>query len=88
MLKNRSFIFPSPTDSQHMKCIAALSNAEMLPIGPKAHNIAESTHGTSKEDTPTWGGDTPPLARGYRLRRSLKLVDPIMDISTQQHRYY
>ena len=51
---------------------ASLSNASHT-----AHNIDESTHGTSKEDRPTWGGDTPALVRGYRLRRSLKMLDPM-----------
>ena len=35
----------------------------MLSIGPKAHNIDESTYYTSKEDTPTLGKDTLPSQR-------------------------
>ena len=47
----------------------------MLPIGPMAHNIDESTHGNGEGRHTHLGGDTPPLARGY-LKRSLKKVSP------------
>ena len=66
MLKNPSFVFShplvvsfAPHTVQHL-----LAMPPMLPVGPKAHNIEESTQGPSMEDTPTWGKDTHPVPEG------------------------
>ena len=49
----------------------------MLPIGPKAHNIDESTHGNGEGRHTQVGQKHPTLAREY-LKRSLKKYLPIL----------